>query len=178
MKISLVFLSKMFFFYVYFILRELFSRVFFETQTRKMKIVSSGKSFEKTKTLIEKTFKISGEIIYRVELPDMEQITLIYLENSDADYCKSEMWNRKSKQSQHFLLCFHFCIFYFIFCQFQYKIQSINFFHFFENLCLFVVSTVTFITLCLYVSTFNFIFYTQIFQKVFVLISIIQQLNP
>ncbi|KPU74809.1 uncharacterized protein Dana_GF19077, isoform T [Drosophila ananassae] len=27
-----------------------------------------------------------GEIIYRVELPDMEQITLIYLENSDADY--------------------------------------------------------------------------------------------
>ncbi|KPU74807.1 uncharacterized protein Dana_GF19077, isoform R [Drosophila ananassae] len=30
-----------------------------------------------------------GEIIYRVELPDMEQITLIYLENSDADYRKS-----------------------------------------------------------------------------------------
>lgn len=29
-----------------------------------------------------------GEIIYRVELPDMEQITLIYLENNDAD-CKS-----------------------------------------------------------------------------------------
>ncbi|XP_021694505.1 disks large 1 tumor suppressor protein isoform X5 [Aedes aegypti] len=26
-----------------------------------------------------------GEIIYRVELPDMEQITLIYLENNDAD---------------------------------------------------------------------------------------------
>ncbi|XP_068141331.1 disks large 1 tumor suppressor protein isoform X24 [Drosophila tropicalis] len=30
-----------------------------------------------------------GEIIYRVELPDMEQITLIYLENNDADYRKS-----------------------------------------------------------------------------------------
>lgn len=30
-----------------------------------------------------------GEIIYRVELPDMEQITLIYLENNDGDdYCK------------------------------------------------------------------------------------------
>lgn len=34
-------------------------------------------------------FNTKGEIIYRVELPDMEQITLIYLENSDADYCKS-----------------------------------------------------------------------------------------
>lgn len=34
-------------------------------------------------------FDIKGEIIYRVELPDMEQITLIYLENNDADYCKS-----------------------------------------------------------------------------------------
>ncbi|XP_034135513.1 disks large 1 tumor suppressor protein isoform X7 [Drosophila guanche] len=31
-----------------------------------------------------------GEIIYRVELPDMEQITLIYLENSDADYPSEE----------------------------------------------------------------------------------------
>ncbi|CAO1397809.1 unnamed protein product [Diamesa serratosioi] len=31
-----------------------------------------------------------GEIIYRVELPDMEQITLIYLENSDADYLSEE----------------------------------------------------------------------------------------
>lgn len=30
-----------------------------------------------------------GEIIYRVELPDMEQITLIYLENNDVDYRKS-----------------------------------------------------------------------------------------
>lgn len=29
-----------------------------------------------------------GEIIYRVELPDMEQITLIYLENNDGDDCK------------------------------------------------------------------------------------------
>ena len=28
-----------------------------------------------------------GEITYRVELPDMEQITLIYLENGE-DYCK------------------------------------------------------------------------------------------
>lgn len=34
----------------------------------------------------------SGEIIYRVELPDMEQITLIYLENNDADYRKSSIW--------------------------------------------------------------------------------------
>uniref|UniRef100_A0A6P4FHN3 Disks large 1 tumor suppressor protein isoform X12 n=1 Tax=Drosophila rhopaloa TaxID=1041015 RepID=A0A6P4FHN3_DRORH len=32
-----------------------------------------------------------GEIIYRVELPDMEQITLIYLENNDADYRKSSI---------------------------------------------------------------------------------------
>jgi hypothetical protein len=24
-----------------------------------------------------------------VELPDMEEITMIYLENNDADYCKS-----------------------------------------------------------------------------------------
>uniref|UniRef100_A0A1A9V0K2 Disks large 1 tumor suppressor protein n=1 Tax=Glossina austeni TaxID=7395 RepID=A0A1A9V0K2_GLOAU len=31
-----------------------------------------------------------GEIIYRVELPDMEQITLIYLENNDADYPSDE----------------------------------------------------------------------------------------
>ncbi|KRK06499.1 uncharacterized protein Dyak_GE15932, isoform AE [Drosophila yakuba] len=31
-----------------------------------------------------------GEIIYRVELPDMEQITLIYLENNDADYPSEE----------------------------------------------------------------------------------------
>lgn len=32
---------------------------------------------------------VVGEIIYRVELPDMEQITLIYLENNDGDdYCK------------------------------------------------------------------------------------------
>ncbi|XP_036319012.1 disks large 1 tumor suppressor protein [Rhagoletis pomonella] len=31
-----------------------------------------------------------AEIIYRVELPDMEQITLIYLENSDADYPSEE----------------------------------------------------------------------------------------
>ncbi|XP_055297800.1 disks large 1 tumor suppressor protein isoform X4 [Sitodiplosis mosellana] len=31
-----------------------------------------------------------GEIIYRVELPDMEQITLIYLENNDADYSSDE----------------------------------------------------------------------------------------
>ncbi|XP_037813239.1 disks large 1 tumor suppressor protein isoform X12 [Lucilia sericata] len=31
-----------------------------------------------------------NEIIYRVELPDMEQITLIYLENSDADYPSEE----------------------------------------------------------------------------------------
>ncbi|XP_055371151.1 disks large 1 tumor suppressor protein isoform X4 [Condylostylus longicornis] len=30
------------------------------------------------------------EIIYRVELPDMEQITLIYLENNDADYPSEE----------------------------------------------------------------------------------------
>lgn len=34
-------------------------------------------------------FNDEGEIIYRVELPDMEEITMIYLENSDADYCKS-----------------------------------------------------------------------------------------
>lgn len=33
--------------------------------------------------------RTKAEIIYRVELPDMEQITLIYLENSDADYRKS-----------------------------------------------------------------------------------------
>ncbi|XP_012161074.1 disks large 1 tumor suppressor protein isoform X2 [Ceratitis capitata] len=31
-----------------------------------------------------------AEIIYRVELPDMEQITLIYLENNDADYPSEE----------------------------------------------------------------------------------------
>uniref|UniRef100_W8B7B7 Disks large 1 tumor suppressor protein n=1 Tax=Ceratitis capitata TaxID=7213 RepID=W8B7B7_CERCA len=32
----------------------------------------------------------TAEIIYRVELPDMEQITLIYLENNDADYPSEE----------------------------------------------------------------------------------------
>jgi len=40
----------------------------------------------------------SGEIIYRVELPDMEQITLIYLENNDADYRKSSIWTTNNSQ--------------------------------------------------------------------------------
>lgn len=42
-------------------------------------------------------FRHKGEIIYRVELPDMEQITLIYLENNDADYRKSRA--QKSNQT-------------------------------------------------------------------------------
>jgi hypothetical protein len=79
-----------------------------------------SKFFDKKKTLNKK-----GEIIYRVELPDMEQITLIYLENSDADYrksCKMKLIkniNFQTIKSQTFLfnnfLHFFFRWFLFIF---------------------------------------------------------------
>lgn len=52
----------------------------------------SNSIFALTHALRNTQFK--GEIIYRVELPDMEQITLIYLENSDADYRKSSATNK------------------------------------------------------------------------------------
>lgn len=56
----------------------------------------SNSIFALTHALRYTQFK--GEIIYRVELPDMEQITLIYLENSDADYRKSSATKKKKKQ--------------------------------------------------------------------------------
>jgi hypothetical protein len=43
-----------------------------------------------------------GEIIYRVELPDMEEITMIYLENNDADYSKSCKQAKQHSQNSIF----------------------------------------------------------------------------
>lgn len=73
--------------------------------------------------------KYQGEIIYRVELPDMEEITMIYLENSDADYCKSCKKAKKHSQNSFFIFRFFFIISPFKFHFSKTKIKQNRAFH-------------------------------------------------
>lgn len=74
-----------------------------------------------------------GEIIYRVELPDMEQITLIYLENNDADYRKSQKQWMKIFSNANNSSKIHFYIFFILFIKNSFYIIIVNvcyiFFH-------------------------------------------------
>lgn len=98
--------NTIFFFWIF-----LFFFIFSKNQTEKfcnIREFREYKNFEKLKNnrIIGKKNK-AGEIIYRVELPDMEQITLIYLENNDADYRKSsneEVFRWQSERSSSFFL--------------------------------------------------------------------------